>query len=481
MASSSGSAHIWAIQKEAVAGVLPTPFTPTTQRILEGGDIADNRSALVSSELTPDRQIKSSTLGAQKPEVSFGVEYSFDTFDLLLESVFQNTWQGAGLANGLLIDVAANTLTTDSGATWASLGFADGDVITVTGLTASAQDGSYLIASGAATAAITITDLAGGAVTNTVEADATLVVVGGRLGTVIDTSTNTLTVVATTRTITAGSAIWKSAGIDLRYNDLIYLKGFANAANNGYFKIESVTDTVLTLHEDSVLADETISAGDVEVANNTGILTVASEKQTFSILSGYEDVSLYRTSLGNQVGSASISFSTDSIVTGDFSIMGLEMSDYVSTNPASNVIASTTTPVFNSFRGFITFNDSAPACLLSLDISLDNNSEGLQCLFTKALDTIVSGKSNCTGSFVAYFTDEQLSNLYSAETPVNMFTVMEDADGNSMGIGIPVAQLQSDTNQINETTVEQSVDFQSLGTDPVFTNIYMIKSRAIPA
>ena len=476
--SASGSNHLFGIQEESVAGVLPSPFNPVTQRILEGSDINDQRSSLVSSELTgPSRQILSSTLGAQKPDVSFGVEYSFDSFDLLLESTFQNRWAGAGLATAVTVDVAAAALTTNGGELWSTYGFANGDIITVTGFTAASDDGSLLITSGSGTDTLVVTTLGGASPILTAAVDNVLTVIGGRLATVV--GTNSITVNATAKTLTAASALWTESTIDLRYNDLIYLNGFTNAANNGYFKVVSATSTVLTLHADSVLAAEVIASG-VEVTNNTGILTVSNNPLTFSILSAYTDIGQYRTSSGNQVGSASWSFAVDSLVSGDFSIMGLSVTDYGVVDPSSTTVASTTTPVFNTFRGFISFNGSAPACLTSLDISLDNGSEGLQCLFTKALSDITSGKANCTGSFSAYFDDAQLANLYANETAVNIFTVMEDADGASMGFGIPNAQLQSDSNQINESTVEESIDFQALGGDAL-TNLYIIKSRAIPA
>lgn len=476
--ASSGSNHLFATQEESVAGVLPSPFTPTINRILEGSDINDQRSSLVSSELTgPSRQILSSTLGAPKPSVSFAVEYSFDSFDMFLESVFQNRWLGAGVAEGVTVDVAASALTLADGSFWSDYGFSNGDVITVTGFTAGVDNGSYLIVSGAATDVIVISTLSEAPATLTAAIDNVLTVIAGRLATVV--GANSITVNPTTKTLTSTAALWTEPELDLRYNDLIYLNGFVNAANNGYFKVVSATGTVLTLHPESGLTAETIATG-VEVANNTGLLTVSNNPLTFSLLSGYTDIGQYRTALGNQVGSASFSFAVDSLVSGDFSIMGLEVSGYSVANPAAILVPPTLTPVFNTFRGYISFNGSAPACLTSLDISIDNGSEGLQCLFTKALSDITSGKSNCSGSFSAYFDDAQLANLYANETPVNIFAVMEDADGNSMGIGVPIAQLQSDVNQINETTVEESIDFQALGGDDL-SNIYIIKSRAIPA
>lgn len=479
----AGSNHIFALEEEGVAGTLPSPFNPTTLRILEGADFDDQRSALVSSELTgSSRQILSSTLGTPNPQWSPGVEYSFGSFDSLLEGALQNDWSANGYASGVTIDVAAgDTLTTDGGELWSSYGFADGDVITVTGLTASTEDGAYLIASGSGTDTITVTDLSSGAVTFTAETDATLTAIAGRLSTVVDTSANGLTVDATAFTITAASALWNTTALDLRFNDLIYLKGFSEANNNGYFKVVSATATVLTLNAESTLTNETISTGDVEVANNTAMLTVSNTKHNYSVLSGYEDVDQYRYMTGAQVSSMSISMATDSIVSGDFGFLGRYVSEFSGTSPATSVANPTTTQVFNTFRGYISFDGSAPACLLNLDINLDNNSEGLQCLFTSALDDITHGRSNVSGSFSAYFEDEQLANLYANETLVNIFTVMEDADGNSIGIGIPRAQLQSDTFQINETTVEESLDFQALGGDTTYTNIYIINSRAIPA
>ena len=482
MANASGSLHYFAIQQETTAGVLPSPFTPTELRILEGGSFSDNRSPLVSGELRSDRQIISSTLGTPNPEWGASVEWSFNSFNALIEGALQNSFSGDTYASGITVDVAAGaTITTDGGELWSSYGATDSEVITITGLTASAENGSYIIASGSGTNTLTLTDLSGSPASFTLEADATLTVIGGRSSIVIDSSANNITVAATARTITAASTIWKSASPDLRYGDLIYLNGFTNAGNNGYFKVTGVTATVLTLSTDATtLVDETLSTGDLEVANNTSIITTGTTKKNYAIESGYNDVALYRQLLGAQVGSMSLSMSTDSLVSGDFSLMGRELTAFAVTSAATSVTSASTTPVFNTFRGDLEISGGVTLCLTDLSISLDNNSQGQSCLFTRALSDIVHGRSNVTGSLSAYFDDPTLSNLYSDETLISIFVTMVDADGNSISIGLPRCQLQGDSFNLSEVDVTESLDFQALGGDTTYTNIYLINSRAIP-
>jgi hypothetical protein len=481
MSSSSGSTHYFAIQTESAAGTLPSPFTPTELRILPGSAFNSDQSALTSEELRSDRQITSSTLGVASPSWNPSVEWSYGSFDDLIAGALQSTWTGNGYATSLAVAVTATTIAIDSGDLWSSLGFSDGDVITITDLATSADNGSYLIASGSATDTITLTDLSSGVPTLTIAADAVITVVGGRSSIVIDASANEITVAATGNTITAASTIWTASSPDIKYNDLIYITGFVNAENNGYFKVASVTGTVLTFTSDSTLVNETLSTGDLNVANNTAIITTGTTTKHDSIESGYQDISQYRTLSGAQVSSMDLSFSTDSIVSGSFNFMGRSISAFGVTSEATSVVSSETTPVFNTYRGFISFDGSAPSCVTDFSLSLDNSSESLMCLFQDSLEDIVHGRSNVTGSFTAYFDDATLSNLYSAETSLDAFMTMKDADGNSISVGLPIVQLQGDTFDIAENTVSESLDFQALGGDATYTNIYFINSREIPA
>lgn len=481
MASASGSSHYFAYQVQTDATTLPSPFTPTELRILEGGDVNSEQSSLISSELTSDRQIKSATNGVPNPSWNPSVEYSFGSFDDLIAGALQNNWSGDGYGSGVTVDVASGaTLTTDGGELWSSYGFEDNSVITITGLTVSSEDGAYLIASGSGSDTITLTDLSGTPAVFTLEVDATLTVVGGRSSIVIDSSANNITVDATGRTITAASTIWTASAPDIRYNDLIYITGFSNAGNNGWHKVASVSGTVLTVTDDSTLVNESLTTGNLEVANNTSIITTGSTKKHFAIESGYNDVSQYRYMTGAQVSSMDISLSTDSIVTGSFNFMGRYLSPFSVSPVSTSVGATTTSSVFNTFRGFISFDGGTPSCVTDFSVSIDNGSESLMCIFQDELDDIVHGKSNCSGSFSAYFDDPTLANAYTNETPLNIFITMEDAVGNSISIGIPVAKLQGDSIDISESTVTESLDFQALGTDATFTNIYFINSRAIP-
>jgi hypothetical protein len=478
----SGSSHYFAAQRETTAGTLPSPFTPQKLRVGEGSDFDKGQSALTSNELTDTRMILSSTLGTPNPTVSFDVEYSANSFDLLIESAFQNTTLYNGFASTITVDVATDgTLTTDGGETWDTYNFNDADFVTVTGLTVSAEDGIYKISTDVTTDSIVLTDLSDGAVTLTAETDATLTLVAGRKATVLDTSTYNLTVSASGSTITSSTDIWTEDALDMRYGALVYLEGFSNSANNGYFKVDTVPSaTVLTL-DTSSLVDETISTGDVTVINNTSILTVSNEEQSFSLESGYTDVDQYRTMSGCQVGSMSIDLSTDAIASGSFDIMGTSITAFDVTPTSSSTVNASTTNVFNTYRGNMIVNGSYAFCLSTISISLDNATEGISCLFSRSLSDLVSGRSNASGSFVAYFSDASISNLFDAETAISLEIVMEDSDGNSMLFGLPECQLQSDTISYTETTSEQSVDFQALGNDTTYKNIYLIQSREIPS
>ena len=482
MADASGSSHYWAIAQEEIFGTTPSPFNPQQYRFLEGSDAVDNRSTLTSSELTSDRQLRSSTLGTPQPDFSPSFELSAQSFDMLVEGALQGSWVGNGYAS-LTVDITGGdgTITTDGGEFWSTYNFADGDVITITGLSTN-TDGSFLIASGSGTATITVTDLSGGAVTFSAEADVAVVVIAGRSSAVIDSSANNITVDATARTITAASAIWTSASPDLRYGDLIYLNGFSNAGNNGYFKVLSATATVLTLTTDATtLVNETLSTGDLEVANNTAFVVAGSTKHSYSIESGYTDVNLYRTLRGAQISDMSMSYGTDSIITGDMTFMGLSLSAFDVASEATSVSNPTTTPVFNTFRGFVTFDGSAPNCVTDLSWSLSNSSEGLQCVFSDSLSSITHGKSLVTGSLTSYLSDAGLSTKYSDETNIAVYIVAEDADGRTFGVGMDNVQLQGEAIQVNETTVEISFDFAALYSDDEHMNIYIIESRPLPA
>jgi hypothetical protein len=470
----SGSQRYVAFQKETVAGTLPSPFNAQKLRVTPGSGIENARTNITSDEIRDDRQIIVSRLGQNAPALTIPGEFSADSYDELIAGALGSEWVGDYDLTDIVVDISGGaTIVTDDSSNWADKGVAVGDYLVLTGSATASNDGVYYV-NDVTTDTITL-DQADAATpaSFTISADDTVRIVGAREGAQVDASANNITVSATNKTMTAASAVWVT-DLDIRVGDRLYFDGFTNASNDGYHKVTAVTNTIITL-ADSTLANETLSTGDLDVANATAIVKCGVDLASFSIEEGFNDVSEYHHITGAKVESWSASIQTDSIITNEFAFQGINYSGFDSTSVADSLIDGNTNDVFDSYTGTLTIPGVADCVITGFDFTLDNGLNPRYALLQKNRCSIGEGRINVTGTISAFFPSSVLSDIYNNETDLSVALYFEDLDKNGYTFGFPKIRFNSDSIDVAENDVTESIGFQALGGDAEFTTMYIVK------
>jgi len=133
--------------KETVEGTTPaSPSWKTARRTSGGSGITIGRQTLESAELRSDRQSAVPGLGNKSIGINWPLEFSFGSFDDLIESLLASAFAVAYNLTGLTVDVVATAKTfTRSTGSWITDGVKVGDKITFGGFTASGNNGTFVI------------------------------------------------------------------------------------------------------------------------------------------------------------------------------------------------------------------------------------------------------------------------------------------------------------------------------------------------
>lgn len=122
-----------------------TPASPTMSRLRHTGTtLGLSKSTNVSDELRPDRQITDSRHGTKQIGGDFNFEFSYNSFDALLQAVLCGTWTPAISLEGVDAEYTAATKTVELDGI--SIGDLEvGDIVSIDG--SDQNDGTYTVAS----------------------------------------------------------------------------------------------------------------------------------------------------------------------------------------------------------------------------------------------------------------------------------------------------------------------------------------------
>jgi len=163
MAYAVGVSQNTYLKIEGVGGTLDPAVAWIPLRLITNG-LSQSVEELESDEMLPGRHMAESRSGVSSVAGDLEAELTYGTFDMLLEAAFHGTWQVKTRTASTLSVAAADDSFNDSASGFVTAGFAVGDVIKVSGFATAANNGQFKVASVAA-GKITVTDLAGAAVT----------------------------------------------------------------------------------------------------------------------------------------------------------------------------------------------------------------------------------------------------------------------------------------------------------------------------
>lgn len=288
----------------------------------------------------------------------------------------------------------------------------------------------------------------------------------------------TIDVDADLKTFTLAASTWYAKGV--RVGDRITFAGFTNTGNNIAVVVTYLDGAVLTAGGATGLTDET-GTGDESFTATTAITQIkcGTTDVSFTVEEGFEDISEYQYVTGAYVNTWSMSIQPDAVVTGSFDLQAMTYSGFSGTALDADPTATNTNSVFDTYTGVAYIEGITEPCVITgLDFSVDNGLQRRYAIMEQDACSIGQGRINVTGSLNAYFTSSTMSDKYNNEESFGVTIQLEDLDGNSYIIGIPAVKLTSDSKDISENDVTQTLNFQALGTNTTDTTLYVRKQAA---
>jgi len=460
MANGSERKIVYSIEDSP--GELNSPNLCKTLRTVTGSGISNDRTAITSNEIRDDRQIIFSKLGNTAPALTVPFEFSYDSYDDLIACAMGNVWTG-GMTATINMDMSTGgVITRNDGGSWLVDGYTVGTFVTIEGLVVTAEDGSYEVT------VVTANDLtvqeipAAGAATFTAEVGGDITFTAGAYGEKIITSvSDTVTVVASTKTITlAGTLTWD---VNIEVGDRLYFNDFVNAGNNGWKEVTGRSGLALTFANDTLVDEVINSASSLTFSTAAGIITVGTDLKTLFIEEQFTDATEFVYIQGAKVDSFNLSMQPEAILTGDFGIQGQKYSGYSGATSSDSVEASNINTAFDSFTGFMDLGGIATCVVSGFDFSLANGLSRDYALLEQDACRIGEGRSTTTASLSGFFIDSTVVDLYDNETYFKGVLNFQDVDGNGYTFVFPRIKLNSHSLDIPENSITFSAGADILG------------------
>ncbi|AXQ68661.1 minor tail protein [Caulobacter phage CcrPW] len=226
-----------------------------------------------------------------------------------------------------------------------------------------------------------------------------------------------------------------------------------SASLHGVFKIESVSDDKITVSP----APATFANGaGLAVTIKGSMLRNPSETadiipQSFTIETGFGDVSQYWITDGLRVGTFTYNIASNAILTGSFGFNGRQTKRQGVTKLGAapyTVLDSTATPVANATTnvGAIKINgEELSTAIQSITISGNNNLRDQNAVSYKFPAGIGAGRLEVTGNLVAYFADGSLWDKFIEHDTVSVEFSIEDVLSNHYEFTVPAVNFTTDT------------------------------------
>jgi hypothetical protein len=161
---------------------------------------------------------------------------------------------------------------------------------------------------------------------------------------------------------------------------------------------------------------------------------------SFTLEKEFADVSAVHSFTGSRVGSLSLSFESQSILTGTIGFNGKGIA-VASATLASATVAATTNPVMNASGNVGDVWEGSDVaggiCFQSFTIDISNNNREQAKVGSQTLAGIAAGRCEVTGSMTAYFENNSMISKFVNDTNSSFRTKVTDSDGNSYLISIP--------------------------------------------
>lgn len=245
-------------------------------------------------------------------------------------------------------------------------------------------------------------------------------------------TSGTVSAVASGNKFTA--AAWTNAATA---GEWIKVSGFANAANNGYFKVVSKTATDIVV-SGGTLVNEADKTG-VSITQGGSIVN-GTDLTTFNIERTYSDLTTeLALFLGMAINSLSLSVPVEGEITGSLDFMGSSESSEAASG-GSGYNAATTTEHLTALDVESLLENQAAMSIRGFTLSLNNNLRQRAVVGSSGVLSIGTGRCIVSGTLEAYYASKAIFDKFLNETASALAMVLEDPAGNAYIIDCPAVK-----------------------------------------
>jgi len=230
------------------------------------------------------------------------------------------------------------------------------------------------------------------------------------------------------------AAAWNTSTILPGY--WIKVSGFANAANNGIFKVVSVTTAKIVVAANLV----TEAAGPSVTVKGQSIRNGVTRK-SYTIEREFSDLSnTFVSHTGMVPNTMNLAASVGSIVTGSFGFNGMSTTYATSTVGTGADLSAVSNDVFDPVdsMGDVVIDGTVFAgCVRSIDLTTTNNTRNTQCLGSLYPTSITLGTLGVTGNIEIYFNNYTMIEKFLNGTSISLSYSFSDSAGNYLVVDMP--------------------------------------------
>lgn len=227
-------------------------------------------------------------------------------------------------------------------------------------------------------------------------------------------------------------------------NHWIKVGGFVNAANNGIFKVVSVTTAKIVVA--AVLVTEaagpSITVKGQSVRNGT-------TRKSYTIEKEFADLTTtFVSHKGMVVNTMNISAAVGSIVTGSFNFNGMSTTYATTTIGTGADLAAISNQLFDptdSIGTIVIDGVAFSSCVRSINLTTTNNTRFTQCLGSLYPTNVNLGTLGVTGDMEIYFSDYTMIEKFLNGTAISLSYSFSDAAGNYLVIDMPNVKFNTGT------------------------------------
>ena len=261
-----------------------------------------------------------------------------------------------------------------------------------------------------------------------------------------------VTVVALAGTFTIGTA-WDA---DPAAAEWIRWEGFTEGGNNGYFKIDTATSSVITVLNKDDLVDEVAGSGISAVTGKQAVNGV--ERYSFAFEREHTDlVNVFDLLRGMMVDGMSWDIPARGKLTGSFSFLGRDEQPTAATAGDGAPNAKNTNPIISSGNDIQAINiDHSAVCVMTGTLDFVNSLREVLCAGTIAPNSLGLGRFITTGDLELLFTDNAQKTKFANHTDSGLALVIEDSLGNGIVLEVPSYQMTDDETNAEGVDTELS-------------------------